>query len=207
MIFTHSSSDQYNIVQVIPLLPMFFISTFSDLYRSQSCKGDFKWSAFDIINNFIKTFWILFQEKRVIWCLTIPYYLSNLSLVLQTRLQNSINKILLFYKIKVMFKSWRCFSKLCVLYVKCISTYTLTFLAQISQNGQIHSTNSPANCRWIVRVCLTICLGLTLKRFNVTFKFLSCRWQKSRRLTLNFGKVENSNNCCYQLLYTCLEIM
>ena len=117
------------------------------------------------------------------------------------------NKILLFYKIKVMFKSWRRFSKLCVLYVKCISTYTLTFLAQISQNGQIHSTNSPANCRWIIRVCLTICLGLTLKRFNVTFKFLSCRWQKSRRLTLNFGKVENSNNCCYQLLHTCLEIM
>ena len=109
--------DQYKIGRIFILLFRTFsiVSEFSRFHTEVShLKDILKKNAFHIklVDNYIKTFLnkkllhtsvALTVEKKELF-ITLPY-LGNLSLIIRTRLQNSINRNLPFCKIKVSFKS------------------------------------------------------------------------------------------------------
>ena len=64
-------------------------------------------------------------EKKELF-IVLPY-LDSLSLIIRTRLQNSISKNLSFFKIKVIFKSPHVLAIVSVLKIKCLLTYALMF--------------------------------------------------------------------------------
>ena len=89
------------------------------------------------IKKFLHTPVALTVEKKELF-IVLPY-LDNLSLIIRTRLQNSISKNLSFFKIKVIFKSRHVLAIVSVLKVKCLLTYALMLFA----NSRVVDTMLP----------------------------------------------------------------